>query len=325
MKNKALETRIEAEIKELNRGYECHNTKEIIVPDEELLSGIEKMTGMNMNADIGNNYNVRWLECCDTRVQTGNTFIHQHEAREAGMSCWDSKVKVCQQCAIVARSELDEDTKKLARRYRKAYVSWSQDKNNHERHQFRMDVKKAENDHKIQCMNEIESLSTFEEKAVYFVKHIMGAGIEGSGCEIHYTRNSTSKLMMSHILTSEQHDDWGDAFDPECSYDHTEYNEWRREQSEDWLKVWLPSYIDNFDGNILHMEHAKNEIVKMYMLDTDDPITLAHDWCEHEFWDNTYPTSECAYDAVMITVDSTDGPVQVCSNCGDAEKCGVDA
>ena len=324
MKNKPLEIRIEEEIKELNRGYEDYHTKEIIVPNEELLSGIEKMTGMNMIADIGYSYNVRWLRCCNSRQSRGNTFIYQHQAKQIGINCWDSKIKVCPQCAIVARSEeLDEDTKELIRRYRKAYVNWSQGKYDYDMQLSRIALKVAKKQRKKLLMDEIESLSTFEEKAVYFVKHIMIKGIEGSGCEIHYTSDSISKLMMSHILTSEQHDDWGDAFDPECSYDHTEYNEWKKDQLENWLKPWLPSYMDNFNDDIQHMEHAKNEIVKMYMLDTDDPITLAHDWCEHEFWDYTYPTSECSYDAVMITVDSTDGPVNTCSAYG--EECRGDA
>ena len=213
MKNKALEARIEAEIDELNRGYEDYHTKEIITPDEELLSGIERMTGMNMIADIGTSYRSKSLECCGTRQSMGNTFIHQYQAKLAGIRCWNSKVKVCPQCAIVARHPtLDEDTTKLIVKYRKAYVNWYQDKVRYENHLEVIAQKVAKKQHKKSVMAEIESLSTFEEKAVYFVKHIMNHGINRSS-DIHYASNSLSKLMMGHILTSQKLDDWGDAFE----------------------------------------------------------------------------------------------------------------
>tara|TARA_Y100001937_G_scaffold13467_1_gene17744 strand:- start:41593 stop:42696 length:1104 start_codon:yes stop_codon:yes gene_type:complete len=330
MKNKVLKRQIEAEIELMDRGYSPNKMS----PNEELKKGLEELSGMDIDANIFSFGTRRKYDgialCCGVSKSNCNTFIDHHQAKQCGIPIWNkSKTKVCPQCAILARTGnnyLDEDTKKLLNKYRRAYVNWKSSKIRYEQREHDMVVQKARENNKLSCMIEIDSLSTFEEKAVYFVRVLMDEVSKDNGihsCDtgkagVKFGYESLPKLMMSHILNSEGRDDYGNELEEDEEIGYSESVSFKEEYLQEWLKPWLPSYIDDFKDS-QHMQHAKDEIVKMYGLDTDDPITLAHDWCEDEFWSHTYPTITCVEsgdEAIMITVDSTGGAVEVCSDCG---------
>ena len=80
-------------------------------------------------------------------------------------------------------------------------------------------------------------------------------------------------------------------------------DELEKDEIREWLEPWFREHLDEFDYMELgQLRYAKEHIMKMYGLEEDDPMPMAHDWDEKAFLEHMKEG---------VWVDSTDGPVFV--------------